>query len=275
MTHASAEVSPQLRISRREEERITPGTGLWQRHLSEHLQRYAFVADRVAPGSRVLDAGCGVGYGAALLADRGAGMVVGVDLSAVAIERARREFSRPAAVWIQEDCHELSQASRHGPFDVVCNLENLEHLADPERFLTRVGEIMKPDGLLICSTPNRRGVNRFKGLSPDARPRNPHHHQEFTPDEFRKMLEPRFDHVELAFQTYASLERLFYEPLLISLWNNPAMRFGRWVQRLLRRPPGAVLFQELLPVPEYQILSSSPGEELVITLLAVCRRPLR
>jgi SAM-dependent methyltransferase len=50
-------------------ERIAPGDAHWDRLHGEHIQRYEFAAARLPTGARVLDAGCGVGYGTAHLAD--------------------------------------------------------------------------------------------------------------------------------------------------------------------------------------------------------------
>src|SRR5438552_17547896 len=58
--------------------------------LNEHVARYAF-AVRLARGKRVLDAGCGAGYGSAQLA-RVAAQVTGVDVAADAVEFARENY---------------------------------------------------------------------------------------------------------------------------------------------------------------------------------------
>src|SRR5262249_57123529 len=61
--------------------------------LNEHIARYAFAA-RLARGKRVLDAGCGAGYGSAELA-RWAQSVTGVDVSCEAIDFARENYPLP------------------------------------------------------------------------------------------------------------------------------------------------------------------------------------
>src|ERR1035441_3872297 len=61
--------------------------------LNEHLARYAFAA-RLARGKRVLDAGCGAGYGAADLA-QSALSVVGADTAAEAVTFARERYRLP------------------------------------------------------------------------------------------------------------------------------------------------------------------------------------
>src|SRR5947209_10327949 len=61
--------------------------------LNEHIARYAFAA-RLAHGKRVLDAGCGAGYGSAELAHT-AQSVIGMDISAEAVEFARANYRLP------------------------------------------------------------------------------------------------------------------------------------------------------------------------------------
>src|SRR5215208_5162062 len=61
--------------------------------LNEHMARYAFAA-RLASGKRVLDAGCGAGYGSAELA-HAAQTVVGIDVAAEAMDFAREHYRLP------------------------------------------------------------------------------------------------------------------------------------------------------------------------------------
>ena len=82
-------------------ERVIPGQvndDLW----SEHVARYAF-ARRYADGKRVLDAGCGTGYGSAELA-QSAAAVTGVDISADAIEYASASYPIPGLRFLESSC---------------------------------------------------------------------------------------------------------------------------------------------------------------------------
>lgn len=256
-------------------ERIVPGTAAWELGHSEHIQRYMFVLQHMPRDARVLDAGCGSGYGAAYLADHGAREVAAVDIAAEAIEMARKHFSRDRVTWMQDDCHTLSRAAEHAPFDLICNLENIEHLREPERFVRRAAALLQPDGVLITSTPNRILANRLRGEPPDAAPRNLHHAREFTAPEFRSLLAQSFAEVTLHYQTYLPEWRtlLSIEPLLSLLWYNPFARLGRWMQRLLRGRHVPARYQELLPRCRFEITASDPGQDLVLVYLAVCRGP--
>ena len=254
-------------------ERIAPGDGLWESHLAEHAQRYEFASARVRPGARVLDAGCGVGYGTAMLADSGAQLVVGVDIAPDAIAVARKSFARQNAIFVQEDCMELTESKRHAPFDCIVNLENLEHVGDADRFLERVVSVLAPGGVFLVSTPNRTAMNRFHGAGPDAPTSNPFHVTEWTPEELRDLLSRRFELVTLHYQTYDPPDRLLYEPILSLLWSNPFARLGRRLQRYLRGRRIAARAEDLLPPPQHRIMSENPGAHLVVTVLAECRHP--
>jgi len=256
-------------------ERIAPGDPYWDRHIGEHLQRYAFAAARMPAGARVLDAGCGVGYGSAHLADNGAAQVVGVDVSAGAIATARARFTRPNTTWIQEDCVTLTRAGELGPFDCIVNFENLEHVGDPERFLDRAASLLAPGGVFVISTPNRLAMNRMHGAPADAPTANPFHALEFSAAELAALLGRRFAQVTLSHQTLVPAERMLYEPVLDLLWSNPFARAGRWLHRVLRRRTIADRVEDLLPPRTYQIVHTDPGFHLAITTLAECRDPRR
>src|SRR6185369_9889184 len=73
--------------------------------LNEHLARYAF-ASRLARGKRVLDAGCGAGYGSAELA-RTAHTTVGTDVAPEAVDFAREHYRLPNLWFEQASCASL------------------------------------------------------------------------------------------------------------------------------------------------------------------------
>jgi SAM-dependent methyltransferase len=151
-----------------------------------HLKRYEF-AQPLCEGRDVLDAGCGVGYGAAYLAQR-ARRVVGVDLDAESIAYARRRYGgRENVSFEQQDVTELEFAN--DSFDVVCAFETIEHLADPEAFVAHAARVLRSRGALIVSTPRAEKTT--------TTPQNQFHTIEFSIADFEALLGRHFGDVEL------------------------------------------------------------------------------
>ena len=131
-------------------ERFVPGTRgeIW----IEHWHRYHF-ASRWVAGKRVLDVACGEGYGTALLA-RSAASVVGVDISAQAIEHAKAVYGGLAnAKFACAPCTALPLEP--ASVDVAVSFETIEHIAEQAQFLDELARVMKPGAVLLLSCPNK------------------------------------------------------------------------------------------------------------------------
>jgi SAM-dependent methyltransferase len=118
--------------------------------------RRALLLDAVEPGERVLDLGCGAGRFVAALRDAGADPV-GVELSAAALERARRNVPGADLRLVAPDG---SLPLGHGEVDVVWCSEVLEHVPDTIAFLTEVRRVLRPDGRLLVTVPDHGRVKR-------------------------------------------------------------------------------------------------------------------
>jgi SAM-dependent methyltransferase len=153
--------------------------------VAVHLKRYAFARERCA-GKDVLDAGCGVGYGTAYLAEA-ARRAVGVDRSAEAIELARRRYAGRNVEFAVGDVLALDWPDES--FDVVCAFETIEHLDDPDAFLREARRVLTPGGDFVASTPRAERTV--------AAPANPFHAVELSRDDFERLLRRHFVHVEL------------------------------------------------------------------------------
>jgi SAM-dependent methyltransferase len=156
----------------------------------EHLQRYWFALPLVT-GKRVIDLGCGEGYGSFLLA-RTAASVVGLDIDAAAIAHARGRYGylRNNLSFIEGSMTTVPVAETER-FDVAVCFEVLEHIDDHERLLAEVRRLLTPGGVLVISTPNRRVYSDKTGY------RNPFHVKELYFDELEQLLRPRFREVRL------------------------------------------------------------------------------
>jgi SAM-dependent methyltransferase len=164
-------------------ERFDPARMQGRMIESEHLARYRW-ATEFAAGRRVLDAGCGHGYGAALLAQAGATEVVGVDISQEVIDAAQ-ESTRANVTLEVGDVTRLSHPD--ASFGLIVCFEVIEHLAEPDRALDEFARLLADDGILVVSSPNRDVYT--KG--------NPHHIHEYLPDELNDALAARFPTVTL------------------------------------------------------------------------------
>jgi 2-polyprenyl-3-methyl-5-hydroxy-6-metoxy-1,4-benzoquinol methylase len=251
-------------------ERVVPGTADWQKGLADHMQRYEF-ASRFCEGKRVLDAGCGVGYGANLLVQRGAAFVQGVDKSEVALEVARQRFSTDLSSFMADDLEILSQVT--GKFDVVVALECIEHLRAPIRFLTRCGEILGQSGTLVLSTPNAKGLGR----SNHGRPINPFHVTEYTYGELRKLLTEHFGVVTMYHQVKSPLLELYEDTARFvgfAYRTSPTLRAGLWLRRLVGRSGHDPVVRPWIHSPlDYQICAEIPVIDRAWVFIAVCSEP--
>ena len=148
-----------------------------------HLKRYEFARPHCV-GKRVLDAGCGVGYGSAYLGEA-ARSVLGVDVSGDAIDYARSRYGGGNVEFAVGDLQQLERADAE--FDTVVAFEVIEHLPHPERFVAEARRVLRTDGVLVVSTP--------RSEQGSVRPENPFHEREFARDEFERLLRGSFGRV--------------------------------------------------------------------------------
>jgi len=166
-------------------DRITPGdtfTAIWV----HHAKRYRFAAE-LARDLKVLDLGCGVGYGSRMLA-RVARRVVGVDLSPEAVQHAARAYRSPRLRVLAADARRLPFAG--GAFELVTCFEMIEHVEDHAAVLGEIARVLTPGGRLVVSTPNKI----FYEDQPDP---DHFHCGLLTLEEFEDHLRAHFGEVEL------------------------------------------------------------------------------
>jgi len=166
----------------------------------EHWHRYAWAAELVE-GREVLDAACGEGYGSHLLAARAA-RVTGLDIGQEAIAHARERYRRDNLAF---DCGDATRLPYDDHcFDVVVSFETLEHLEAQDRLIGEFRRVLRPDGFLLVSSPDRKTYSDETGYD------NPFHVRELYRDEFEALLGRHFP-----------ASRLFGQKLLFAsaLWS--------------------------------------------------------
>jgi len=151
-------------------------------------------ADKPFDGLRILDIGCGGGLLCEPMARLGA-TVVGADAAErnIPVARLHAEQSGLQIDYRHTTAEALAEAGE--VFDIVLNMEVVEHVADPQGFLTVCQTLLKPNGLMTCSTINRNPKSfamAIVGAEYIMRwlPKGTHEWQKFiTPDELFAMLE--------------------------------------------------------------------------------------
>lgn len=170
-------------------ERFLPGEMPGDIEL-EHLHRYHFAADFVV-GKSVLDLACGEGYGSYLLASNAAS-VIGMDVSAAAIQHACRKYVRDNLSFRVGACEQIPLDS--ASVDVVVSFETIEHHSNHESMLAEFRRVLRPDGLLVISSPDKFEYSDATGSV------NEFHVKELYHEEFVTLVRQFFRDVRVAGQ---------------------------------------------------------------------------
>lgn len=158
-------------------ERTIPGLAEENYWFRRHEVVYARLADRCA-GLDVLEAGCGEGYGADLVAGV-ARNVIGLDYDESAVLHVRARY--PRVEMLHGNLAALPLAD--GSVDVVINFQVIEHLWDQGRFVAECLRVLRPGGVLLMSTPNRITFSPGRDT-----PINPFHTRELNATELTELL---------------------------------------------------------------------------------------
>jgi 2-polyprenyl-3-methyl-5-hydroxy-6-metoxy-1,4-benzoquinol methylase len=231
-------------------ERFDPDVDSGKLVHAEHLARYLWAAE-LAPGRTVLDAGCGTGYGTEILAKSSAERVVAIDLSDVAVSETARRVGNLADV-SQADVCQLPFANE--TFELVVCFEVIEHIQDASRAVEELARVLRPDGVVLVSSPNPR---RYP-------PGNPYHVHEFTPEELRSLLERHFDSVALAGQHAWLGSLIANDDELRSLAESPHHVISQVIKRHEPLPEAAYILAAArhrgAELPDVRIVAGEPFE---------------
>ena len=159
-------------------ERTVPGLAHENYWFRRHEVAYRHCAD-ICAGQDVLEAGCGEGYGADLIATV-ARRVVAVDYDATTVEHVRSRYPRVQVLAGNLAAVPMPDAS----VDTVVNFQVIEHLWDQPQFITECLRLLRPGGRLLMSTPNR--ITFTPGSDT---PLNPFHTRELNAVEMVELLE--------------------------------------------------------------------------------------
>jgi SAM-dependent methyltransferase len=248
-------------------ERIHQGDLLFHVDLARHRAPYAYAIGLAGRG-RVLDLGCGGGYGTADLADA-LPRVVGVDRIPPDRGSRRRNID-----WVRADLRSLPLRARC--FETIVSFQVIEHLEDPAILIEAIARLLEPDGVALMTTPNLLTSDRI----------NPYHVHEYQAEELRGHLLPRFAEVEMLGVRASERVSPYFEerlrrirrimridPLGLRSLLPPRLvewlfaKGARWLRRRIQEGDGGLA--EAAP-SDFPIGPADPGD---LDLLAVCRGP--
>jgi 2-polyprenyl-3-methyl-5-hydroxy-6-metoxy-1,4-benzoquinol methylase len=144
-----------------------------------HLKVYQF-ASQFCGAKKILDVGCGTGYGTAFLAESGLS-AVGIDLSRQAIRYAQRRYKSFNLEFLRMSAESLEFPDR--AFDFVLSTENFEHLRDQRGNIRQMSRVLTEEGMLLLATPNPEMFVRVN---------NRYHTHEFAYSELVEILQEHF-----------------------------------------------------------------------------------
>jgi 2-polyprenyl-3-methyl-5-hydroxy-6-metoxy-1,4-benzoquinol methylase len=134
-------------------ERIIPEDGRYM--FERHLKAYKF-ANNFCQNMKILDAGCGEGYGSCFISEK-ATEVVGIDISEEAVQHARTKYTKDNIKYEVMNVQNLQ--FKNDSFDVVLSFQVIEHLSDASKFLKEIKRVLKNNGMAIVGTPNKALCN--------------------------------------------------------------------------------------------------------------------
>lgn len=155
----------------------------------EYLAQYREAA-KYAKGARVLDVGCGFGFGSRYLFDNGAIDVVGLDINKKQLGFAQKKFARDGVSFREQRAEEMKFAAKS--FDLVTCFQVLERSTNPDEVIYNIHKSLDKGGVALIST-----VNRLRGANISDSPIEETHLLEFDLIELKQTLKKHFSKVDV------------------------------------------------------------------------------
>jgi 2-polyprenyl-3-methyl-5-hydroxy-6-metoxy-1,4-benzoquinol methylase len=157
----------------------------------DHYNRYVFASSYINNGDTVGDIACTCGYGSKILSKK-ANLVIGVDINPYVVDFANKVYGGDKIKFFAQDAQNLDLDYS---FDTIVSFETIEHIPNPELFLKKVYNLLKPQGKIICSVPNE-DKNHY------ATANNKFHYRHYTENQFRDLIESNGFKVERLYHQY-------------------------------------------------------------------------
>lgn len=190
--------------------------------LIESLARYNFAASYVVE-KEVLDLGCGKGYGSNLLLGHGTKRLWCIDDYFKNIYVAQQRSKEKKIKFLCMDANFIGL--HNNSFDIVVAFEVIEHLEDDKNFLQETKRILKPQGILLLSTPNKNITSPGR-----SKPYNKFHKREYQLDEIKKLCSQYFTHVNILGQSWPCYNKKKVNKIMDMIPRKIKYLFPLWIQ---------------------------------------------
>lgn len=158
-------------------------------YIEHYLRYYAILP--FMKNKKVLDIACGSGYGSDLIANE-ASKVCGVDISSDTISHAEKTYRKNNLEFLVGSTSNIPYEDN--TFDVVVSFETIEHHDEHEQMMNEIKRVLKPDGVLIISSPDKIYYNKTLNEP------NKFHVKELEFNEFENLLKAHFKNTSFYFQ---------------------------------------------------------------------------
>jgi len=158
----------------------------------EHLIRYYFIVNQLDLKDKVvLDLASGEGYGSNILAQK-AKLVYGVDISIDAINNAKFKYLKANLVFLVGEAINIPLPD--SSIDIFVSFETIEHHDQHQSMFKEIKRVLKPNGLLIISSPDKYYYSDLPGFT------NQYHIKELYYDEFKRLIMSNFKYYKFFIQ---------------------------------------------------------------------------
>jgi ubiquinone/menaquinone biosynthesis C-methylase UbiE len=182
-----------------------------------HLHRYA-IASSLCVGKQVADIASGEGYGSNLLSMH-ASKVIGIDISEAAVKHASNAYRRSNLHFCAGSAADVPLADHS--VDVITSFETIEHHDKHEEMIREFKRILRPQGLLILSSPDKRYYRDVPKFN------NPFHVKELYEDELKELVRKYFNRMHIYGQKLVGGSLLFSKEVAYSEFKVIAGDFDR------------------------------------------------
>jgi len=135
----------------------------------------------------ILDCGCGTGWGTHYLSKNSkAKQIIGIDKDIESIKFAHNKYLLKNNSFALGNI--ITLPFKDNTFDYIICIEVIEHIIDYNLLLIEIERILKKNGVLFISSPNKKMTSPGLG-----KPLNPRHVREFYFHEFKEILERHFE----------------------------------------------------------------------------------